>query len=311
MFGLGGGDYNYEHFSRKVLTNDLMASRAFGRGPRPGERAPDFELRSLEGDRVRLRDFRGHTNVVLTFGSATCPMTAGSLRGIDELAKKFSRDEAEFLFVYAREAHPGDEITGHHSMAEKIRAAEILRSEEEVSVPILVDELDGRVHRRYGQLPNPTYIIDRSGRVAFRGLWTQPPVVEEALSQLMAIQHDRGVDHAIVLGGDDRSMPMSYPALYSYRALQRGGREAIVDFEQALGFPGKIAVASSRIMGPVKQNPGRTLAAAALGAGVLAAGLYAGRSLRRRRLHSRSPYENYAVPKEERDEGEDYGVVGI
>ena len=310
MFGLGG-NYNYEHFTRKILTHDLMASRAFGRGPRPGERAPDFELRTLEGDRVSLRELRGQTNVVLTFGSATCPMTAGSVRGVNELAKKFSRDDAEFFLVYVREAHPGDEITGHHSMAEKIRAAEILRSDEDLSIPILVDEVDGKMHRRYGQLPNPTYVIDRSGRIAFRALWTQPQVVEEALNQLVAVQHDRGIDHAIVLGGEDRSMPMSYPALYSYRALHRGGRDAILDFEHALGFPGKIAVASSRIMGPVKQNPGKTLAAAALGAGVLAAGLYAGRTLRRRRLRPGSPYENYAVPREEKDEGEDYGVVGI
>jgi len=310
MFGLGG-DYNYEHFTRKILTTDLMASRAFGRGPRPGERAPDFELRRLEGDRVKLSEFRGETNVVLTFGSATCPMTAGSIRGISELAKRIGRDDAAFFLIYVREAHPGDEIPAHHSMADKICAAEILRDDEDVSIPILVDDLDGRVHRRYGHLPNPTYIIDRSGRVAFRSLWTQPPVIEEALNQLIAIQHDRGVQHAIVLGGDDRSMPMSYPALYSYRALHRGGRDAILDFEHALGFPGKLAVASSRIIGPVKENPGKTLAAAALGAGVLAAGLYAGRTLRRRRLRSRSPYENYAIPREERDEGEDYGVVGI
>ena len=310
MFGLGA-DYNYEHFTRKILTADVMASRAFGRGPRPGERAPDFELRSLEGDRVKLGDLRGETNVVLTFGSATCPMTAGSIRGISELAKKIAPGDAEFFLIYVREAHPGDEIPPHQSMADKIRAAEILRDDEDVNIRILVDEVDGRVHRRYGQLPNPTYIIDRSGRVAFRSLWTQPPVIEEALNQLVAIQHDRGVEHAVVLGGDDRSMPMSYPALYSYRALHRGGRAAIIDFEQALGFPGKIAVASSRIIGPVRENPGKTLAAAALGAGVLAAGLYAGRTLRRRRLHSRSPYENYSVPPEEKDEGEDYGVVGI
>jgi peroxiredoxin len=311
MFGSGGGDYNYEHFTRKILSNDLLASRAFGRGPRPGERAPDLELRTLEGGPVRLRDFRGNTNVVLTFGSATCQMTAGSIRGMSDLAKKFDRDETAFFLIYVREAHPGNEMPAHRTIADKVHAAEVLRDEEEVSIPILVDDLDGKVHRRYGRLPNPTYIVDKSGRIAFRGLWTQPQVVEEALNQLVAIQHDRGVKHAVVLGGDDRSMPVSYPALYSYRALHRGGRDAILDFEHALGFPGKIAVASSRIMGPVRENPGKTLAAAALGAGVLAAGLYAGRTLRRRRLRSRSPYENYAVPQEEKDEGEDYGVVGI
>lgn len=306
-----GSDYNYERFTRKILTSDLMASRAFGRGPKPGVRAPDFELRTLEGDRLRLSAFRGEKNVVLTFGSATCPMTAGSIRGMSDVAKKFSPQEADFFLVYVREAHPGDGIPAHKSMADKVCAAEILRGEEGVGIPILMDDLDGKLHRRYGALPNPTYVIDRSGRIAFRMLWTQPQVIEEALNQLVAIQHDRGIEHAIVLGGDDRSMPMSYPALYSYRALHRGGREAILDFENALGFPGKVAVASSRIIGPVRENPGRTLAAAALGVGVLAAGLYAGRTLRRRRIHSRSPNEHYVVPREENEESEDYGVVGI
>ena len=310
MFRLGT-NYNYDHFTRNILTKDIMASRAFGRGPRPGERAPDFELRTLEGDDLRLRNFRGYKNVVLTFGSATCPMTAGSLSGINALAREFDRAEVQFFFIYVREAHPGDRIPAHGSMAEKIRAAETLRDEEGIEIHILVDDLEGEVHRRYGKLPNPTYIIDKSGRVAFRALWTQPPVVEEALRQLLAVQHDRDLEHAVVLGGDDRSMPISYPALHSYRALHRGGRDAIFDFEQAMGLPGKIALASSRIIGPVKENPGRTLAAAALGAAVLAGGLYAGRTLRRRRLRTHSPYESYTVSPEEKEHGEDYGVVGI
>ena len=115
----------------------------------------------------------------------------------------------------------------------------------------------------------------------------------------------------MVLGGDDRSMPVSYPALYSYRALHRGGRDAISDFEQSMGLPGKIALASSRIIGPVKDNPGKILAGAALGAAVLAGGLYAGRTLRRRRLRTRFPYHTFPISPEEQEPGEDYGVVGI
>ena len=128
MFGLGRANYNYEHFTRNILAKDIMASRAFGRGPRPGERAPDFELRTLQGDDFRLRNFRGYKNVVLTFGSATCPMTAGSVAGISRLAQEFGGDEVEFFFIYVREAHPGDRMPAHSSMAEKIQAAETLRA---------------------------------------------------------------------------------------------------------------------------------------------------------------------------------------
>ena len=309
MFGLGS-DYNYSHFTKELLAKDL-AGEGF-RGPEPGDRAPDFELRSLEGDVFRLSDFRGEKNVVLTFGSATCPMTAGSVGGINKLAKKFG-DAAQFVFIYVREAHPGDSLPAHSSIAEKVRAAELLRAEEEIDIPVLVDDLKGTVHRKYSKLPNPAFIIDKSGRIAFRAMWSQPNVIEDALEQLLAAQESADEGHAVVLGGEDTSMPMSYPALHSYRALARGGRQAIEDFEQAMGFSGKFAVASSRIIGPVAENPGKSLLAAALGAGVLAAGVYAGVALRRKRLHARYPYRNFPVSAEDgqQEVENDYGVVGI
>jgi peroxiredoxin len=40
-----------------------------------GTAAPDFELRSLEGDLVCLSDYRSKSNVVLIFGSFTCGST--------------------------------------------------------------------------------------------------------------------------------------------------------------------------------------------------------------------------------------------
>ncbi|MCH7571057.1 MAG: redoxin domain-containing protein [Deltaproteobacteria bacterium] len=38
---------------------------------RAGEEAPDFELPTLDGERVRLSQFRGHKHVLLEFGSIT------------------------------------------------------------------------------------------------------------------------------------------------------------------------------------------------------------------------------------------------
>ena len=37
------------------------------RPPRPGERAPDFTLKSTSGEQVRLADFRGKKNVLVAF----------------------------------------------------------------------------------------------------------------------------------------------------------------------------------------------------------------------------------------------------
>ena len=62
-------EYNYEHFRPKHLLADLLKT-VRGEGLGPGEEAPDFELESTEGGRVRLSSLRGQP-VVLRFGSFT------------------------------------------------------------------------------------------------------------------------------------------------------------------------------------------------------------------------------------------------
>ncbi len=96
MFGFR--PYNYERFTRELLLKDIACGKAAG-GPEPGDRAPDFEARTLDGNKVRLSDYRGEKNVVLTFGSATCPMTAGSTPGMNKLFQKYQGEDVQFLCV--------------------------------------------------------------------------------------------------------------------------------------------------------------------------------------------------------------------
>ncbi|MGD9889849.1 MAG: peroxiredoxin family protein [Dehalococcoidia bacterium] len=61
-------DYNYATLPFRVFLDD--ARMTFVGGPKPGEPAPDFELESTDGERVRLSALRGRP-VVLIFGSVT------------------------------------------------------------------------------------------------------------------------------------------------------------------------------------------------------------------------------------------------
>ncbi len=62
-------EYHYEHFRPKHLFADLWRS-VRGEGLQPGSEAPDFELETTEGDRLRLSDLRGRP-VLLHIGSYT------------------------------------------------------------------------------------------------------------------------------------------------------------------------------------------------------------------------------------------------
>lgn len=305
MFGLKR--YNYDTFTKDLLIKDAVRSK-FGKGPEPGETAPDVEGRTLDGDKIRLKDYRGRQNVVLTFGSSTCPFTAASIEGMNQLYRDYAGDDVAFFFVYVREAHPGERLGRHESFQEKKAAAERFRDEDEIDIPIIADDLNGKIHRRYGSLPNPTYIVDKSGRVAFRALWTRPSVIEDALDELLERQQERHTEHAIVHGGQDFSMPLTFAMFHAHRALDRGGRQAIEDFRRELGVPGRIVHTASRVAEPIALHPGRAVAGALIAGGVITGGLLLGRRLRQKRYGGlRSPYQ-YASPRRRENSEGDYAV---
>jgi hypothetical protein len=182
-----------------------------------------------------------------------------------------------------------------------------------MEMPVVVDDLRGTIHRKYSRLPNPAFLIDKSGRVAFRCMWTRPEILGETIEELLELQRERGVDHVVVNGGQDFTMPVSYGVLYSYRALERGGEQAMSDFREVFGMPGRAILTTSRMAKPILENPGRVLAIVALTAAVLVGGLYAGFELRKRRLGiRRNPYRAYEKQTvRDTETGTDYGAVGI
>jgi peroxiredoxin len=305
MFGLS--NYNYEKFSKNALLKDMARSK-FGNAPEPGDEAPDFTLRTLDGDKVKLSDYEDDRNVVLTFGSATCPATAASIGGLKDLYEEFG-DRVQFLFVYVREAHPGNELPAHESMSDKMHAAELLRDEDDLEIPILLDELNGKVHRKYGGMPNPTFLIDRSGFIAFRSLSSRYQGLRSAIKELLDIQEERGTDHAIVNDGEDSSLPPLKTIFHAQRALERGGGTAIENFREEMGLPGRIALTGGRLARPVIEYPRTTAASVAAFAGVVGLGLWVGVQLRRKRF-ANTPYRIQSG-RRVRPTGDDEYAVGI
>jgi hypothetical protein len=90
------------------------------------------------------------------------------------------------VFIYTREAHPGENVPCHDSFGRKLACARLLREEAGIRRDILVDDMTGTVHRAYGLMPNMTWVIDRGGRVVYKADWTSAANVEAFLVRFLA-----------------------------------------------------------------------------------------------------------------------------
>ena len=165
-------DYNYKRFKTSKYDYEKFP------GPKAGESMLDFTLHTMEGNEVRLNDYKGQW-IVLETGSLTCPMYVKNIRPIDKLKEKYP--EVKFLVVYVREAHPGNRRGAHSDIDEKISMAKEVQEDFGENREILVDKVDGGMHQAYGCFPNMIYIIDPEGTVVYRCDWSFAKHIDRVL----------------------------------------------------------------------------------------------------------------------------------
>lgn len=106
--------------------------------------------------------------------------------------------------------------------------ARIYKQEEGIPWPVLVDDLEGKVHQVYGGLADPTYLIDFNGNVAYYNLWTHAGNLYRAIDELLE-QGGGGV----VSGGIDRVPHLSYTLVHGWRGIRRGLPQSYIELELA------------------------------------------------------------------------------
>ena len=168
--------------SPEVLLRGLFRGEigSLNEGPKVDEPAPDFRLRTHDGSRtVRLGEQLGSKPVVLVFGNFTCGPFRSMYPAVDELCQRY-RDQADFLAVYVREAHPKDgwkmesnakqgvEVAQPQTYAERVGVAEQCQLKLKYSMPLLVDEIHDPVGNAYSGMPARLYVIDADGKVAYK-----------------------------------------------------------------------------------------------------------------------------------------------
>ncbi len=147
-----------------------------------GDPAPDFDLPTVSGERIRLRDLRGRY-VVFMFVAMTCPPARMQTPRFEALQAKYSRDDVVFLLVYSRERHAGErgypEFRNASNDAEKAELAKLLATR--TCLPIAVDGIDEQTLRLYGAVPNAAYVLNPQGTIIFRSTWADSRKIEQVL----------------------------------------------------------------------------------------------------------------------------------
>lgn len=144
--------------------------------------------------------------------------------------------------MYTREAHPGEHLAAHRSFDDKLVAAGRLRDEIGISRPILVDELDGAVHRAYGTLPNMSWVIGRGGVILYKAMWTSALRIGEFLTRF----ESQPVDLRHAPFHTEQLEVREKDADAFVRGLERNGPRAVSEFAKAEEFWKEKARAAAR-----------------------------------------------------------------
>jgi peroxiredoxin len=217
--------YNLEEFNAAAppATNpgETMAAKV-------GVAAPEFEASTLDGAVIRLSDFRDKRHVVMMTGAVTSPMCAFEVPAFNQLQKEF--DGISFFLLYTRESHPAENYTAHDSFEQKLAYARDLNRLENIQFPILVDHLDGRIHRAYGVWPNALFVIHKDGRLIFRSNMANDGELRQFLNDLLAAETAASEGRVTHLQYSERILPHEADQATHRRVYERAGPKAFEDY---------------------------------------------------------------------------------
>lgn len=142
---------------------------------KPGDQAPPFELRNVDGKRVSLDSFAGAKALVVAFWCNHCPYVRAYERRVVAWADETRARGVRFVAINANDERNYPEDSFEHMVA---RA-----KEQGYNFPYLRDE-DQSVARAYGAQCTPHFLVfDRTLRLAYQGRFDdnkdQPRLVKE------------------------------------------------------------------------------------------------------------------------------------
>ena len=156
---------------------------------------------------------------------------------MEKLAEAFRSEGFEFLFIYTREAHPGELFPHHATLEQKIQQAEQFRDQLNLKRTVLVDDLTGTAHRPYGSLPDMLYLIGmRTRQILYKADWTNADTLRMLLEyqvkrkELRQSNRKVGPNYCEFLGFRPRMWPQFE------KKLEAHGPKALADWKEALAY---------------------------------------------------------------------------
>ena len=141
---------------------------------RTGDRAPEFDLEVTHGERVRLADYRGRSNVLLVFHPfAFTPVCEEEARDLQENIEAFRNANTEIVFVSCDSA-PTRQAWKREIGAEFVFASDFWTHGEAAKAYGIFNETNGAPHRG-------TFLIDKDGRV----IWSLVKVKDERRTEMV------------------------------------------------------------------------------------------------------------------------------
>jgi len=188
-----------------VEVNERLA-HFYSESPVVNRLAPDFKLKNVNGETIKLSSLVGDKPIVLQFGSYTCPVFRYRRWDMADLYRHY-KDQVNFLLVYTIEAHPkgsdspyfgkeyrtwwniltGADFAQAASFEERFQQANATVDSFDIPYSVVVDTMDNRVWKSYGRVPSAAFVINRQGKVVLKQPWVVPKGIAAKLDELLGM----------------------------------------------------------------------------------------------------------------------------
>jgi alkyl hydroperoxide reductase subunit AhpC len=163
-------------------------------------------------------------------GAVTSPMCAFEVPAFNDLQREFDGREVSFFLLYTRESHPAENYGAHVTFDQKLAYARDLQRLEDVRFPVLIDHLDGRIHRAYGVWPNALFVVHKDGRLIFRSNMASDRELRQFLDGLLAAEEAAADGQVTHLQYSERVLPHVADQATHRRVYERAGPKAFEDY---------------------------------------------------------------------------------